>query len=1054
LTVFDFKILTSEEIYNQYLKVVGDISFTRREIDIIACLMSGRSAKTNASFLKISPKTVETHMRNILLKLGGNSRESVINFIEKSGKFAATRKHYQYLLIEADFEKKLTEISAIIEAEKHSCTLVYDLEQKDQALVSYLEKHLSIAGIKAITNKSGGQDPIPHQDLQEINALVYLVSEKNRGNLANSLPLYSSYNKIILISDKKDVDALDKIHEEVIFLDLSEQENYYFFIFEILETLLRPHNLEKLISDFKSSYKVIQGSKGNQSFPTSLEAIKTGEKVIPFAGSIYKLKTWRILTLAGICFLIVTALWFILGDTPQTLPNNNVKGHVPRSDLAMPVSKFFLPRFNIFKQLEESFKGSQDIRAVALIGIGGAGKTTLARQYARKYQSGLVWEFNAETNESLLHSFENLAYNLAQTKEDQRILRGIQDIRTPKQREESLMFFVQQMLKTQASWFLIFDNVEKFTDIHKYFPYDAKVWGKGKVIVTTRDLNIKNNSYLNNAIMIGELSAKEKLDLFMRIMNTVESFSNTQKDQAETFLAHIPPFPLDVSISSYYLKVANISYKEYLNRLNKYDEQFIGIQEELFKDTSDYAKTRYSIIATSLQKVIEENKEFAGLLLYISLLDYQDIPRNLLSAYKKDVVIDSFIYNLKKYSLITSDNPSSSNSASFFSLHRSTQEISRAYLTKELNLDKNNHLLQHIADNLGTYIAERIKHDDQPSIKNLESHCEAFLSHSSLWHYSINVEFLKGELGGVYYHLAYFAKAKNILEEIYTSSHDPNKYIKMPRMLVYLAQVYNLLGFYQKSEALFEQGLTIYEKHYPHNYAEIAWVSQSLAHVHAKLGNYKKAVILLDHSLAIYKKHFPQEYLRIAWALKLLGSVFADLGDYNKAQNLLDQSLAIYKKHHPESDLMASWTIRIIGDVYRRQGDYEKAKALLKGCLTTSENHYGKEHLITALVLISLGKVYLEEGSLELAEELLRRALQIFKKSNHPESYMPLESLANLYIERSKWALKQGDNQQAQRFKTQAIDYLNQALNTLKLSFPANSFYIKRVQSLLKGIAS
>jgi tetratricopeptide (TPR) repeat protein len=105
-------------------------------------------------------------------------------------------------------------------------------------------------------------------------------------------------------------------------------------------------------------------------------------------------------------------------------------------------------------------------------------------------------------------------------------------------------------------------------------------------------------------------------------------------------------------------------------------------------------------------------------------------------------------------------------------------------------------------------------------------------------------------------------------------------------------------------------------------------------------------------------------------------------------------------------------------------------------------------------VLISLGKVYLEEGSLELAEELLRRALQIFKKSNHPESYMPLESLANLYIERSKWALKQGDNQQAQRFKTQAIDYLNQALNTLKLSFPANSFYIKRVQSLLKGIAS
>src|SRR5436190_21266292 len=66
------------------LSVIKEISFTPREIDIISCLMHMRGPHKISSLLVISPNTVVAHIRNIRLKIGCNSREGIIDFIEKS----------------------------------------------------------------------------------------------------------------------------------------------------------------------------------------------------------------------------------------------------------------------------------------------------------------------------------------------------------------------------------------------------------------------------------------------------------------------------------------------------------------------------------------------------------------------------------------------------------------------------------------------------------------------------------------------------------------------------------------------------------------------------------------------------------------------------------------------------------------------------------------------------------------------------------------------------------------------------------------------------------
>ncbi len=91
-------------------RLIAGFYFTSREIDVLACLVSGKSARSSASLLDISPKTVEFHLRNIMIKLECNSQEKVIDIIEKSEQYEILKRHYLTLL----FPKKETKDNPVV----------------------------------------------------------------------------------------------------------------------------------------------------------------------------------------------------------------------------------------------------------------------------------------------------------------------------------------------------------------------------------------------------------------------------------------------------------------------------------------------------------------------------------------------------------------------------------------------------------------------------------------------------------------------------------------------------------------------------------------------------------------------------------------------------------------------------------------------------------------------------------------------------------------------------------------------------------------------------
>ena len=493
----DIDVLFHEEIYSEHLSTISGIKFTPREIDIIACLVSARGTSKIASFLSIALRTVVTHIRNIMLKLECNSREGIIDFIERSQKLPLLREYYSSLVTDITFKKSLKEVSKLKHGESPKCLVVYWENKKlKKALLHRLCSHLSQADIKA-------------------NVQEYTLEQK--------LDIIGNQDHIHLFLIQKEIhDELPQELVEFSFIDLSKCKNYYVSAFEIIKKLRLSPALINIEATFEKQYK------GIQTYPNPYKEVvqKRPEteklhRIVHF----FNKKSCYFLTACLFICLLASTLWLLRKNEIQDrisispLSQNTAKEASLRSDLVIPTNTAFLNRPELMSQIESHFKTSQGIQVVALIGSGGAGKTTLARQYARQQTTNVIWEVNAEISESLRSSFENIAQNLARTPEDKTILRSLQEIDDSFEKEEKIIQFVRDRLKHYKEWVLIFDNVEKFTDIQKYFPRDPTTWGQGKIILTTRDDNMHNNAHIDKFVFIGELTPSQKFDLFTKIIN-------------------------------------------------------------------------------------------------------------------------------------------------------------------------------------------------------------------------------------------------------------------------------------------------------------------------------------------------------------------------------------------------------------------------------------------------------------------------------------------------------------------------------------------------------
>jgi DNA-binding CsgD family transcriptional regulator len=129
----------------RYLDKIGtlnNIHLTLREIDVIACVLSGKLSKTISSLLNIKTSTYERHYANLKKKLAINTKEKLINLIENDTSTVMYKQHAWLLQVERNM---------------FECAKSYSLGQKmfllsvsqnsNPLFVDLLKRHMKIFNI-------------------------------------------------------------------------------------------------------------------------------------------------------------------------------------------------------------------------------------------------------------------------------------------------------------------------------------------------------------------------------------------------------------------------------------------------------------------------------------------------------------------------------------------------------------------------------------------------------------------------------------------------------------------------------------------------------------------------------------------------------------------------------------------------------------------------------------------------------------------------------------------------------------------------------------------
>ena len=261
-------------------------------------------------------------------------------------------------------------------------------------------------------------------------------------------------------------------------------------------------------------------------------------------------------------------------------------------------------------------------------------------------------------------------------------LEVIKNLKDAASKKKSLIRFVSGVLKKSGNWALLFDNVVSLVQIKPYLPLSSDVFGKGTVIMTTRNENIKDTNFISDfqILDIGGLSQKEKRDLFCGILFKCDfsELDSAKQKEVEEFLRNIPELPLDVCAVAYYLRNTKVSMNTYKDMMKNSFKKLDTAQGKFLLENADYSRTRYGIVSSAFREILKDNEAFKSLLFFICLMDSQNIPKKILRETIGIVDADDFISRLKQNSLITDNGKT-------ISIHRSTQSVGLDYMISTLS---------------------------------------------------------------------------------------------------------------------------------------------------------------------------------------------------------------------------------------------------------------------------------------------------------------------------------------------------------------------------------
>jgi tetratricopeptide (TPR) repeat protein len=666
---------------------------------------------------------------------------------------------------------------------------------------------------------------------------------------------------------------------------------------------------------------------------------------------------------------------------------------------------------------------ARDGGIAALCGLGGLGKSSLAREYAWRNREAyaVIWWLNAQTEDALVESLLRLGAVF---------VRGLD-------RHADRRAAAQQVVRTVLGAFskpalLIFDNVEDERVLRAWLPRAG-----ARVLVTSR-----NTAWSSDVTPIA-LNVWP-LDVAAEYVRSESARADVTGDDARAIAETLGGLPLALAHAAAALRGRRmVSAQRYLQRVNDY-----------LKSAPQHAEYPRSVFATFSTAIAQAEQEAAGaadLLCFAAAFAPDAIPSELFEQPAdrypqtlQPVVADEQRRNealgaLDRLSLLAFAPASHS-----YSVHRLVQLAARDVVSgdarswarcaaavaeaafPEPTLEiwpQCERLLAHaraalsglgegaflpaarLSFRCGVYLRER---GDYREAEALALTALALLE-EVLGPQNAEVAAALHELAIVYIHEGRYGEASPHIERalaIREAALGP-EHPDVAMTLTDSATMYHKLGRYDEEEPRYLRALAIQEKAFGREHAAVAATLSDLAFFYDWQGRAGEAKRLQLRALAIREKVLGPDHPDVALSLNNLGKFYFREERYDELEPLMTRAVAILEKalgaNHPD----VGHALNNLALVYGRLGRYDEARAVAARGLRIRETALGPEHAEVAVTLNSLAKLCEAQARSDEAETLHARVLRIREKvfgSDHTEVAAALGDLAGLYEAQERFA--------------------------------------------------
>lgn len=239
-------------------------------------------------------------------------------------------------------------------------------------------------------------------------------------------------------------------------------------------------------------------------------------------------------------------------------------------------------------------------------------------------------------------------------------------------------------------------------------------------------------------------------------------------------------------------------------------------------------------------------------------------------------------------------------------------------------------------------------------------------------HYS-NLGFIESQLGNFAVGKSWLEKAMEIDDRFLPPGHR-----SFGMHFSNLADAEMQMGRYHEAKALMEKAIAIEKKNYPKGDPQIAAGFAKMAHIEHRLRNFDAAIQWAEKAFSIDKFNYPVTHPKAAAHYNNIGYMEIDRGNFAAARRALLKSVDIYSSHFHNGHPQLNDAYFNMGSLEINEGNYHEAVRWLQKSLDFTISSYGKDAFQNASALAQMGYAELYLINFGRARALLEEAVRIY----------------------------------------------------------------------------